>query len=110
MFVVARDRGYIVHSNHEAGVGRYDVKIVPKSGVGEMAIIIEFKIVRNNKSLTEAVHEVLCQIEEKQYRAGLQDEVKRLLEIGIAFKGKEACVVGHLLNRTENREWIKSLQ
>ncbi|RIB13289.1 hypothetical protein C2G38_2248933 [Gigaspora rosea] len=36
MFVVARDRGYIVHSNHEDGMGKfgnYDVKIVPKSGV-----------------------------------------------------------------------------
>ncbi|CAG8474948.1 11714_t:CDS:2 [Cetraspora pellucida] len=109
MFVVARDRGYIVHSNREAGMGRYDVKIVPKSGVGEMAIIIEFKIVHDNKSLNNVAHEGLCQIEKKQYRAGLQDEVKRLLEIGIAFEGKKACVVGHLLHRTEDREWIKSL-
>ncbi|CAG8504850.1 2445_t:CDS:2, partial [Scutellospora calospora] len=110
MFVVARDRGYIVHSNREAGMGRYDVKIVPKSGVGEIAIIIEFKIVHDNKSLSDVAHEGLCQIEKKQYRAGLQDEVKKLLEIGIAFEGKKACVVGHLLHRTEGREWIKSLQ
>ncbi|CAG8834513.1 14567_t:CDS:2, partial [Gigaspora margarita] len=110
MFVVARDRGYIVHSNREAGMGRYDVKIVPKSGVGEMAIIIEFKVVHDNKSLNYVAHEGLCQIERKQYRAGLQDEVKRLLEIGIAFEGKRVCVVGHLLHRTEGREWIKSLQ
>ncbi|CAG8661220.1 10533_t:CDS:2, partial [Dentiscutata heterogama] len=102
MFIVAYDQGYIIYSNCEACIGRYDVKIVSKSGVGKIAIIIEFKIVHDNKSLNNMAHKELCQIEKKH-------EVKRLLEIGIAFEGKKACVVGHLLHRTEDREWIKSL-
>ncbi|CAG8549251.1 22925_t:CDS:2, partial [Racocetra persica] len=109
-YLTMNSEKHLVIPNNEAGLGRYDVEIIPKSGVGDMVIIFEFKVVHDNESLHDVAHEGLCQIEKKQYRAGLQDEVKRLLEMGIAFEGKKTCVVGHLLHRTEDREWIKSLQ
>ncbi|CAG8854861.1 34162_t:CDS:1, partial [Gigaspora margarita] len=101
---------FIVHSNREAGFGRYDVKIIPKPGVNETAIIIEFKVVRDKKSLYDMAQEGLLQIEEKQYRVGLEENVKKLLEIGIAFEGKKACVLGHLLHRTEEGAWNKDYE
>ncbi|RHZ86569.1 hypothetical protein Glove_49g29 [Diversispora epigaea] len=109
MFANARDRGFIVRSNREDGFGRYDVKIVPKPGVDETAIIIEFKVVRDKKDLHDMAQEGLLQIEEKRYRVGLEENVKRLLEIGIAFEGKKACVLGHLLHRTDEGTWKKDL-
>ncbi|RHZ77833.1 hypothetical protein Glove_172g41 [Diversispora epigaea] len=108
MFANARNQGYIVRSNRETGYERYDVKIVPKPGVNGTAIIIEFKI-RDKKSLHDTAQEGLFQIEKKQYRVGLEENVKKLLEIGIAFEGKKACVLGHLLYRTDKGTWNKDL-
>ncbi|CAG8809457.1 39362_t:CDS:2, partial [Gigaspora margarita] len=110
VFAHARDRGFIIHSNHEAGLGRYDVKIVPKPGVYETAIIIEFKVVRDKKSLYDMAQEGLFQIEEKWYRVVLEENVKKLLKIGIAFEGKKACVLGRLLYRTEEGVWNKDYE
>ncbi|RHZ77895.1 hypothetical protein Glove_169g63 [Diversispora epigaea] len=109
MFVNARDRGFTVLSNRESGYGRYDIAIFSESGGYEMAIIIEFKVVKKNKNLVDMAREGLDQIEEKQYRAGLHKDTKKLLEIGIAFEGKKACVLGHLLHRTDEGTWNKDL-
>ncbi|CAG8722150.1 11565_t:CDS:2 [Funneliformis caledonium] len=52
MFVVARDRGYNVH---EAGKGRFVIRIVHKSdAVIDMAIVIEFKVVDDKESSESA--------------------------------------------------------
>ncbi|CAI2163056.1 11380_t:CDS:2 [Funneliformis geosporum] len=111
MFVVARDRGYNVDSNREAGTGRYDVRIVPKSGaISDAAVVIEFKVVDDMKNLQNIAQKALNQIEEKQYRATLQNEVRKVLEIGIAFKGKMSCVLGRSLRRNENNTWSESSQ
>ncbi|CAG8531693.1 9853_t:CDS:2, partial [Diversispora eburnea] len=69
IFANSRDRGFIVCSNREDSFGRYNVKIIPESGVDELAIIIEFKVVCDKKR--------------------------------IAFERKKACVLGHLLYRTD---------
>ncbi|RHZ87534.1 hypothetical protein Glove_33g98 [Diversispora epigaea] len=54
----------------------------------------------------DMAREGLDQIEEKQYRAGLHKDTKRLFELEIAFEGKKACVLGHLLHRTDEGTWI----
>ncbi|RHZ64753.1 hypothetical protein Glove_320g155 [Diversispora epigaea] len=106
MFVNARNRGFTVLSNRESGYGRYDIAIFPESGGYEIAIIIEFKVVKKNNNLVDVARKGLDKIEEKQYRAGLHKNTKKLLELGIAFEGKKACVLGHLLNRTDEGTWI----
>ncbi|CAG8569181.1 10148_t:CDS:2, partial [Scutellospora calospora] len=64
VFTNVCDRGFIVYSNCEAGFRRYNVKIIPKLGVNEIAIIIEFKVVLDKKSLYDMTQEGLLQIEE----------------------------------------------
>ncbi|RHZ62760.1 hypothetical protein Glove_335g63 [Diversispora epigaea] len=107
MLIVANDRGYIVDFNQEYGMRRCDLKIVPKSGVGEMAIIIKIVPDDDDKSLSDMAQKGLTQIKEKQYRVDLPEEAKKLLEIGIALKGKNACVLGHRFRRTEEGTWKK---
>ncbi|CAG8618400.1 4491_t:CDS:10, partial [Diversispora eburnea] len=109
MFANARDRGFTVLSNRESGYGRYDIAIFSESGGYEIAIIIEFKVVKKNKNLVDMARQGLDQIKEKQYQAGLHKDTKKLLEIGIAFEGKKACVLGHLLHRTEEATTSASL-
>ncbi|RHZ81130.1 hypothetical protein Glove_123g161 [Diversispora epigaea] len=95
MFVHAHDLGYIVHSNREAGMGRYDMGIVPKSGSSVYMIWLM---------------KDYAKLKKKQYRVGFQESIKRLLEIGIVFEGKNACVSGHLLHRTEEGVWNKDYE
>ncbi|KAF0553851.1 DUF1703-domain-containing protein [Gigaspora margarita] len=78
VFANARDQGFIVHFNHEASFGRFDIKIVSKPGVNKMAIIIEFKAAHDKKSLYDMAQEGLLQIEEKQYQVDLEENVKKL--------------------------------
>ncbi|CAI2163935.1 834_t:CDS:2 [Funneliformis geosporum] len=69
-----------------------------------------FKVVDDMKNLQNIAQKALNQIEEKQYRATLQHEVRKVLEIGIAFKGKMSCVLGRSLRRNENNTWSESSQ
>jgi hypothetical protein len=85
---------YEVKSNRESGYGRYDVMVIPvdKSKLG---IIIEFKKANKNKneSLEEAVNAALLQIKTKNYKQELLDrKIENILELGIAFQGKELLV------------------
>ncbi|CAG8525336.1 18464_t:CDS:2 [Racocetra fulgida] len=95
---------------HVFCLGVYDIKIVSKPGVNEMAIIFEFKVVHDKKSLHDAAQEGLLQIEKKQYRVGLEENIKKLLEIGIGFEEKKACVLECLFHRTEEGAWNKDYE
>ncbi|RIA97014.1 hypothetical protein C1645_814677 [Glomus cerebriforme] len=64
MSVVARDKGYNVTSKRKTGMDGFDVKIVPNSDINDIAVIVEFNVCHN-----------------------LQNEVKKLLEVGIGFEG-----------------------
>ena len=85
---------YQIKSNHESGYGRYDVMIIP-GDKNDLGIIIEFKKVNEykNESLVEAVEAALEQIEEKRYKQELlARDIENILEMGIAFSGKEVIV------------------
>jgi len=85
---------YQVRSNRESGYGRYDVMIIPNQK-NKLGIIIEFKKVNEYKkeSLEEAVEEALKQIDEKRYKQELLAQgIEEILELGIAFSGKEIMV------------------
>lgn len=93
--LVALSDSYKVKSNRESGYGRYDVMLVPRAATGK-GIIIEFKKfdVDEDKDIEEAAKNALTQIRDKQYRIELIDEgVEEIIEIGIAFKGKEVEVL-----------------
>ena len=83
---------YIVKSNIESGLGRYDVSIEPKNK-NKKGYILEFKATNNVDKLEEISKEALKQIEEGKYSSSLkQTDTKEILHLGIAFCGKEIKV------------------
>lgn len=97
LIVVLRDK-YVVTSNRESGVGRYDISIVPRDpSSGKASIILEFKVrnPKTEKDLEETARKAFQQIEEKKYEIGLIEqgvEADRIYKIGFGFEGKEVEV------------------
>lgn len=86
---------YEVKSNRESGYGRYDVMIIPKDK-SKLAVIIEFKKVnqRRKETLEIAVEAALNQIKDKKYAEEIKERgIENIMELGIAFEGKEVMVV-----------------
>ncbi|GAA0179028.1 hypothetical protein SH2C18_19800 [Clostridium sediminicola] len=92
--LVSLSNEYRVKSNRESGYGRYDIMIIPKDK-SKIGIIIEFKKVDDydNETLEIATDEALKQIKEKKYKQELLDlGIENIIELGIAFEGKEVFV------------------
>ena len=92
------DEEYILRSNRESGLGRYDVMLEPrdKSDESKYAYILEFKVRnRKEKTLEETVKNALKQIEEKQYATELTDRgvnAGRIRKYGFGFEGKKVLI------------------
>lgn len=88
------DDNYYILSNQEFGQGRPDLVIMP-GNKAKTAYILEFKNEYSNSkvSVQKAAAEALKQIKEKKYAAGIKKTgVKRIVEIGLGFKGKKCAV------------------
>ncbi|MEM7495315.1 MAG: AAA family ATPase [Myxococcota bacterium] len=92
MMQYLRDR-YIVDSQRESGLGRYDLALEPKDK-SKPGFVLEFKTcLRQSDSLDETAQKALRQIQEKRYHINLfQRGVKSVIALGLAFKGKETAV------------------
>jgi len=92
-FTVSLDaKHYLLKSNREAGLGRYDIAILPKDPE-KLGILIECKAARAKDKLETIAKQALTQINTQQYTAELQHyNINRLLKIGIAFRGKKLKV------------------
>ncbi|SHJ72045.1 AAA family ATPase [Tepidibacter formicigenes] len=93
--LVALNEEYEVKSNRESGYGRYDVALIPKDR-NKLGIIMEFKKVnkRRKETLEIAADKAIAQIKDKNYKQELLDMgIENIIELGIAFEGKELLVV-----------------
>ena len=80
---------FIVRSNRESGMGRFDIMIKDKQY--NKGIIIEFKVTKDD--LEKSAVNALNQIEEKEYYLDLINEgYKEIIKYAIVFKGKQ-CIV-----------------
>ena len=95
--MVSLSETHEVKSNYESGYGRYDVMLIPKDRE-QLGIILEFKTVREKKtSLKQAARDALQQIIQRQYAAQLhQQGIHNILQIGLAFRGKQVFVLPEL--------------
>ena len=83
------DDKFIVRSNRESGMGRFDIMIKDKQY--NKGIIIEFKVTKDD--LEKSAVNALNQIEEKEYYLDLINEgYKEIIKYAIVFKGKQ-CIV-----------------
>ncbi len=88
---------FIITSNRESGLGRYDVVMQPVDKDRDYYYVIEFKVFRRGRdeSLEDCVNKALRQIEEKRYDTVLVDAgiaSSRIMHLGIGFDGKRVLV------------------
>ena len=87
---------YVITSNRESGLGRYDVQLEPRQE-GDDGILLEFKVrdPKKEATLEETVQNALRQIREKDYAAGLRQkgiDGERIRSYGFAFEGKKVLI------------------
>ncbi len=91
--VVGLKDNYIIQSNQESGLGRFDVIFIPKDKDTKTkinGILLEFKTSKTTKLLPSKAQEALGQIKNQQYtQLFKQHDVTSVLAIGIAFCGKQ---------------------
>ena len=85
------DKEYILKSNREAGMGRYDIAITKKDR--SIGIIIEFKIADTNENIEKYAKKAIKQMRDKEYYKELVlDKVEDISCYAIVFKDKR-CIV-----------------
>ncbi len=84
---------YIIRSNQESGLGRFDVVFIPKDKQRK-GILLEFKTSVTVNLLLEKAGEALEQIKDKRYMEIFkQHGVDSVLALGLAFCGKQVELV-----------------
>lgn len=92
--LVMLDKTHQVKSNRESGFGRYDVMIIPRD-IRNKGIVIEFKNASKlrRETVEDALAAAIGQLRAKRYDTELHDAgVADVLQLAIAFKGKEVLV------------------
>ena len=83
------DEKYIVRSNIESGLGRFDCSLEPKDKK-KPGFIIEFKATDDESKLEKVAEEAIQQMMDKKYDTVLEmTDTKENIHIGIAFCGKQ---------------------
>jgi hypothetical protein len=95
--IVDKAGSYMVKSNRESGLGRYDVVMEPKDA-SDIAIIMEFKLLDKEdgeETLEDTARNALRQIADRKYDTDLIQRgfpVERIYRYGFAFEG-EKCLI-----------------
>ena len=85
---------YLIESEQESGMGRPDVVLIPQVAHSDQAMVIEYKVSQDASDLSSQAESGLLQIESKGYgtRAKAHPHVKTLLQICLAFAGKQVAM------------------
>lgn len=83
---------YRIKSNREAGDGRLDLLLIPKT-LTLPYIILEFKIEADINKLSNTAKVALEQIDTKKYENDIIDTTKNIIKYGIAFHQKQCKVL-----------------
>ena len=85
---------YLIESEQESGMGRPDVVLIPRVAHSDQAMVIEYKVSQDASDLSSQAESGLLQIESKGYgtRAKAHPHVKTLLQICLAFAGKQVAM------------------
>lgn len=84
---------YDMKSNRETGDGRSDL-ILYQQDSSQNAIILEFKVCRENEKADEGARRALQQINDMDYAADARTKgYKNILKYGVAFKNKVCYAV-----------------
>ena len=79
------DEKYIVRSNIESGLGRFDCSLEPKDKK-KPGFIIEFKATDDESKLEKVAEEAMQQMIDKKYDTALEmTDTKEIIHIGVAF-------------------------
>ena len=93
MLVALKDT-YVVNSNRESGMGRYDIMLEPKDKNAN-SFIMEFKVFKKDreKDIEETIANAKKQIEDKKYETSLRERgFNNITKMVFAFDGKEAKI------------------
>ena len=84
---------YLVKSNRESGLGRFDIALLPlKPNIP--SYIFELKLAKEGENLDELAKIGLEQIEQKEYITEFANMgITEIEKIGIAFRGKETAII-----------------
>ncbi|MEM7402822.1 MAG: PD-(D/E)XK nuclease domain-containing protein, partial [Myxococcota bacterium] len=84
---------YIVDSQRESGLGRYDLALEPRDKTLP-GFVMEFKTCMGDAaSLNNTAQQALQQIQDKQYHVELLKRgVKPIIALGLAFRGKQVAI------------------
>ena len=84
---------YQVSSNHESGLGRYDIALFPLD-TRKQGVILELKAAKEDEDLQALAMAAKAQIAEKGYVREMESRgITNILTLGISFCGKTAVVV-----------------
>ncbi|MEM7494632.1 MAG: AAA family ATPase [Myxococcota bacterium] len=98
---------YVIRSERESGLGRYDLALEPKDK-SMPGFVMEFKKgLHADGTLEQAAHKALAQIKGREYHADLFARgVRQVIALGLAFRGKEARVEHEALVAASQRQFI----
>jgi len=92
LVVGLRDQ-YIIQSNKESGLGRFDVTFIPKDNK-KSGILLEFKTSASVDLLLDKAREALDQIKDKQYLETFKlHNIASACAISVAFCGKQVALI-----------------
>ena len=91
---VRLDGAYVVRSNHEAGLGRYDVALFPKD-VSKKGFVFEIKTpdTKRGETLRMALNQAIKQVKLRKYQTAFADlSIADVTQVALAVQGKAVLV------------------